>query len=155
MGNVPWNNLNAGVQGVVLYDPATGEMYAAGGGSGSATAANQATQITAEQAIQAAVEGVLDVNIDSVTFVAAVVKGYQQITSLSGATALTVPSGSKYALIQCESQAVRWRDDGTNPTTSVGMRLLTTGELYYDGDLAALKFIEETTSAKLNVSYYS
>jgi hypothetical protein len=38
---------------------------------------------------------------------------------------------------------------------SIGMRLLTTGELYYDGDFAAIKFIEETTSAKLNISYYA
>lgn len=83
------------------------------------------------------------------------VKGYEQITTLSSATALTVPTGSRVALITCETQNVRWRDDGTNPTASVG-QLLTTGVgLFYDGDLAAIKFIETTASAKLNVCYYA
>lgn len=83
------------------------------------------------------------------------VKGYQQITSLSAAAALTVPSGARVALITCETQNVRWRDDGTDPTASVG-QLLTTGVgLFYDGNLAAIKFIEVTASAKLNVCYYA
>ena len=42
--------------------------------------------------------------------------GYQQITSLSSATGLTVPQGATLALIVPETQNVRWRDDGTNPT---------------------------------------
>jgi hypothetical protein len=49
--------------------------------------------------------------------------GYQQITSLSSATALTVPTGATVAVIIPETQAIRWRDDGTNPTASVGMPL--------------------------------
>lgn len=89
--------------------------------------------------------------------------GYQQITSLSSAASLTVPQkdvtgqngSARAALIQTESQAVRWRDDGTAPTASVGMRLLVGENLWYDGDLNKIKFIEETASAKLNVSYYA
>lgn len=81
-------------------------------------------------------------------------KGYQQLTSLSSATALTVPAGSRLALIQGETQNVRWRDDGTDPTTTVGMKLLADGALEYDGALSAIKFIEITSGAKLNVSYY-
>lgn len=80
-------------------------------------------------------------------------KGYQQITSLGTAVGLTVPEGAYRAKIQAESQAVRWRDDGTNPTTTVGMRIASGGELIYEGDLLAIKFIEEAASAKLNVSY--
>ena len=88
--------------------------------------------------------------------------GYQQITSLTAATALTVPttgaaaaSGSLVAVIVCEAQNVRWRDDGTAPSATVGM-LMQTGDppLEYSGDLAALQFIQATASAKLNVSYY-
>jgi hypothetical protein len=54
-----------------------------------------------------------------------------------------------------ESQAVRWRDDGTNPTATVGMPLAS-GQPMPEGAaaLAAIKFIEQTASAKLNVSYY-
>ena len=80
--------------------------------------------------------------------------GYQQITSLAAAAALTVPTGARLAVIVAETQAVRWRDDGTDPTSSVGMPLATGVQFTYPGDLAAIKFIEQTASAKLNVSYY-
>jgi len=88
--------------------------------------------------------------------------GYQQITSLSAATALTLPQTDKNGLratpsvayITPETQAVRWRDDGTDPTASVGMPLAVGVTLEYDGDLSKIRFIEQTASAKLNVSYY-
>lgn len=81
--------------------------------------------------------------------------GYQQMTSLSSATAPTVPAGTRYALIQAETQNVRWRDDGTVPTTTVGMRIFVGDTLKFDaGCLEYAKFIEETASAKLNISYY-
>lgn len=80
--------------------------------------------------------------------------GTQQITSLSAATALTVPAGADMAVIIAETQAVRWRDDGTSPTASVGIPLATGTYMVYDGDLSAIKFIEQTSAAKLNVSYY-
>lgn len=80
--------------------------------------------------------------------------GYQQITSLSGATALTIPEGARAAIIEAESQAVRWRDDGTSPTATVGMPLASGADFLYTGKLSKLKFIEQTASAKLNVCYY-
>lgn len=82
-------------------------------------------------------------------------KGYQQITSLSSATALTVPTGADRALIQATTQNVRWRSDGTNPTATIGMQLAAGDSLFYTGNLAALKFIEETASAVLNITYYN
>lgn len=81
--------------------------------------------------------------------------GYQQITSLSAATALTVPTGATMALIVPETQAVRWRDDGTNPTASVGMPVAVGEALNYDGDLSRIRFIQQTASATLNISYYA
>jgi hypothetical protein len=81
--------------------------------------------------------------------------GYQQITSLSSATGLTLPAGTGKALIQCQTQAVRWRDDGTSPSATVGMRLVPGDVLEYDaGQLAVIKFIEEVSGAVLNCSYY-
>lgn len=88
--------------------------------------------------------------------------GYQQITSLSSAASLTVPTQDKqgnlkqptFALIIAETQNVRWRDDGVAPTASVGMLLTAGVPLQYDGDLTNIKFIEQTASAKLNISYY-
>jgi hypothetical protein len=81
--------------------------------------------------------------------------GYQQITSLSAATALTVPVGTSLAICIAETQALRWRDDGTTPTASIGMPLSVNDVLIYDAaGLASIKFIEQTASGKLNVSYY-
>lgn len=81
--------------------------------------------------------------------------GYQQITSLSAAAALTVPETAKIAIIIAESKSVRWRDDGTNPTATVGMPLAVDAPLVFNGNLSALRFIETSASAKLNVSYYA
>lgn len=81
--------------------------------------------------------------------------GYQQITSLAASAALTVPSGATYALLQAEGQAVRWRDDGTAPTATIGMTLQAGGELRYDGALQNIRFIQTAATATLNVSYYS
>lgn len=86
--------------------------------------------------------------------------GYQQITNVSSAVGLTVPSNNAnngdatYAIIQATAQAVRWRDDGTAPTSTVGMVIPAGGELRYDGNLTAIQFIESAASAQLNISYY-
>jgi len=80
--------------------------------------------------------------------------GYQQITSLSAAASLTVPARATRALIIAQTQGVRWRDDGTNPTASVGMPLPAGTVLSYDGDLSRIRFIETAASAALNISYY-
>jgi hypothetical protein len=80
--------------------------------------------------------------------------GYQQITSLSASTTLTIPEGARAAIIEAESQAVRWRDDGTAPTASVGQPLASGSDFLYTGKLSKLKFIEQAASAKLNVCYY-
>lgn len=81
--------------------------------------------------------------------------GYQQITSLGSATALTVPAGATFALIECEAQAVRWRDDGSDPTATVGMNMAVADvPLVFAGELKRLKFIEVTSGAKLNIAYY-
>lgn len=81
-------------------------------------------------------------------------KGYQQLTSLASAAALTVPANATVALIQAESQSVRWRDDGTDPTTTVGMVLSAGESMFFTGSLVAFRAIEITASAKLNISYY-
>ncbi len=83
-----------------------------------------------------------------------IASGFQQITSLSSATALTVPAGASLTIIQAEDQSVRWRDDGTNPTASVGHIITANSVFVYTGEPSKLKFIEVTPSAKLNVSYY-
>ena len=88
--------------------------------------------------------------------------GYQRITSLAAAAALTVPTRDpnglsarpSLALITPLTQSVRWRDDGVDPTATSGMPLLAGVTLQYDGDLTRIRFIETAASAELNVSYY-
>lgn len=83
--------------------------------------------------------------------------GYQQIGSstLASATKLTVPAGANFALIRVETADVRWRDDGTDPTTSAGMIMTDTDPLFaYSGTLSKLSFIAASGSPVLNVSYY-
>lgn len=81
--------------------------------------------------------------------------GYVQVTGLSAATALTIPAGTALVLVIPQTQAVRWRDDGTSPTASVGYPLAVGSELRYDGaNMGALKFIEQAASAAINVTFY-
>jgi hypothetical protein len=81
--------------------------------------------------------------------------GYQQITSLASAANLTPPAGATAALITVETASVRWRDDGTAPTTSLGM-LLTAGQSFtYYGNLSAIQFIAVSGSPTVNVAYYA
>jgi hypothetical protein len=81
--------------------------------------------------------------------------GYQQITDLSSAVGFTsVPSGAAYVRIQAEDRDVRWRDDGTSPTASVGMLLYEGALIEYEGDFSAIEFIEAAASAILNATFY-
>ena len=78
--------------------------------------------------------------------------GFQQITALSSATGLTVPAGACYAVVQAVTASVFWRDDGTAPTSAIGMTIASGGELDYAGDLTKIQFISATGG--INVSYY-
>lgn len=63
------------------------------------------------------------------------------------------PENATSALVQAESQAVRFRDDGTDPTGSIGATLAAGDSVVLTGDLSAYKFIEQAASAKLNVTF--
>jgi hypothetical protein len=82
--------------------------------------------------------------------------GYQQLTS-TGLINLTVPTGATVALITVETTSVRWRDDGTAPTASVGNLLGVTGAglpFTYTGNLSVLQFIPTASTSIVNVTYY-
>lgn len=80
---------------------------------------------------------------------------YQQINSLNSVTGLTVPAGARTAMIRVSGQAVRFRDDGTNPTPTVGVPLEDGDMLTYEGNLTAIRFIEQTSAAALDIAYYA
>lgn len=86
-------------------------------------------------------------------------KGYQQITvdDTAGGLALTVPAGSVRAVCNVEAAALRWRDDGTAPTASLGtlQKADTHFELHGPESLKAFRAIkDDSTNAVLNISYY-
>lgn len=85
----------------------------------------------------------------------AVPLGYQRITGLATAVGLTAPEGAQHALIQAEGQAVRWRDDGTDPTATDGLSIATGTTFQYHGALAGIRFIEVGASATLHVAFYA
>lgn len=75
------------------------------------------------------------------------------------ATARTGPDGKASrqilsCLIQAETQALRWRDDGTAPTAAIGMLLPVNTVLEYDGDFDDFQCISVVAGAKINVAYY-
>lgn len=80
--------------------------------------------------------------------------GYVQLTSLSSATGLAPPNDATIAEITVEAQGVRYRDDGNAPTASVGMPVAAGNSFQYAGDLTAIQFIQQSSGAILNVSYY-
>lgn len=80
------------------------------------------------------------------------------ISSLTfgSAAAAGIPPGTVLLLITPAAQAIRWRDDGTAPTTAVGYPLAVGSELRYTGNnLAALRVIAQTAGAVLNVVAYA
>lgn len=82
--------------------------------------------------------------------------GYQQISQGAvTAGALTIPTGTSLILISPETQAIRYRDDGTDPTASVGYPIPVGAELRYSGgNMAAIRIIAQTGTATVNVLYY-
>lgn len=82
---------------------------------------------------------------------------YYNFTAAS-ATGLTltgvVPNPPSYAIIRVEGGDVRYRDDGTDPTSSAGMLLKDLESLEYSGDFSAIKFIAVAGSPTLHVAFY-
>jgi hypothetical protein len=80
--------------------------------------------------------------------------GYQQL-ACDTAQSLTVPANARFALLKAEAQTVRIRDDGTDPTTSVGFPLLVAGEpLLYQGNLKGIRAIAAVAGGLLDILYY-
>jgi hypothetical protein len=85
---------------------------------------------------------------------------FQQMNSLNSAVPLTLPAGvADYTrvamvLVQAEAQAVRWRQDGTNPTAAIGHVLVANDSAFFDRAFSKLRFIAAAAGAILNVTWY-
>lgn len=67
--------------------------------------------------------------------------------------AVSAPAGTTLILARVEAADARWKDDGTDPTTAVGMPLLDGETLRYDAD-SQLRFIAQASGAILNLAFY-
>ena len=83
--------------------------------------------------------------------------GYFQFTvdatTAEDLSQVTIPEGATWALL-VPSAAIRWRDDGSAPTSAVGMPLAAGGSLEFDSDLRKLKLISQSGNADINVALY-
>jgi hypothetical protein len=80
--------------------------------------------------------------------------GYTQITSLTSATGLgTIPSGTFYVVITIETAGIRWRDDGTAPTASVGMPVNSGATFSYTASFSKFQMIQQTSGAVADVYF--
>lgn len=89
------------------------------------------------------------------------VGGAQFALAVSSATSLTVPAAAKHAIINVNTQAVRWTTDGTAPTASKGIHVAANGQISfmdlnidYRAVLKSLQVIQEAASATLDVLYF-
>lgn len=88
------------------------------------------------------------------------VKGFETLTvtnSAGGPTAATAGSATAALFGPVETADVRWRADGTDPTSSVGHLLPTQQTLYVEGTdlINKIKFIRTgSTNAAIPASYF-
>lgn len=84
--------------------------------------------------------------------------GYQQSTSLSTSAAInlpSIPSNAQSVIIDVENAGVRFRDDGTDPTSSVGRPIAAGQSLCYANDPHSIRIIGQTGTPAINVTYYA
>lgn len=83
--------------------------------------------------------------------------GYEQVTVSSTAVGLTPPAGASRAVCVVEAQPLRYREDGTDPTATVGFLAVATTvfELPSKTAIDNFKAIRDGgTDAVLSVNYY-
>lgn len=86
--------------------------------------------------------------------------GYCQLTSLNAAVGLSscpggIPAGAVVVQLCSESVALRYRDDGSLPTATVGMPINSGTCFQYAGyPLSAFSVIQGAASGVLDVAFY-
>lgn len=79
---------------------------------------------------------------------------YEQLSNLTTAVQLVPPAGAKVAYVIVQGNAVRYRTDGTAPTSAVGMPLAVGTLVMFDDNIEDKRFIEQNAGAVLNIEYY-
>lgn len=91
--------------------------------------------------------------------------GYCQMTSVATAKALatancttgSVPTQVNNAIAEiCVSgAAIRYRDDGTAPTASIGIPVAAGNCFQYSGNIPGLQIIQQAASATIDATFYN
>lgn len=144
-----------------------GDIYAGGAQDSGNTAAGIAYARVVVLSDGVADHGPLGAAANPLSFTAgapyhAVDKGYAQATfntataAVAPGVAAAIAAGATWAVFVCETQNMRYRGDGTNPTAGVGNPLLIGEQLVWSAtNLGALEFIEQVAGAVLNVNYFA
>ena len=79
------------------------------------------------------------------------------ISSLTfGSNPVGIPNGTALIIISPQTQAIRWRDDGTAPSATVGYPLPVGAELRYTArEFANLRVISQVAGAIVNCVAYA
>lgn len=89
--------------------------------------------------------------------------GYARLTGLDTVKTLAncvvngapgIPTKAQEVYITAETKGIRWRGDTTDPTSILGHPLAAGDSMYYSQPLAGLRFIEQSASAVLHVTFY-
>jgi hypothetical protein len=89
---------------------------------------------------------------------AVVAMGYCQLSVTAAALISTcsggIPAGAAFAWITPETAALRWRDDGTAPTTTVGYPITVGQQMIYSGPLGSLQLIAQSGTTSVSIAFY-
>lgn len=80
--------------------------------------------------------------------------GYEQIQVISEPVRLTPPAGARGAFIVARGATVLWRDDGVDPAGTFGFQVLVGVPFTYVGKLSAIRFLDLTNTAYIDVVYF-
>lgn len=85
-------------------------------------------------------------------------KGYLKYVAgtIDSAKNVDFPPGATRVLLRCETQSVRWRDDGVDPTAAIGMLMLAADAPFlYTGNPSQLKVMSASAGAILHCVFYA
>ena len=86
--------------------------------------------------------------------------GYEQKVISNSSVGLTsIPPDANKVMIIVEETSIRWREDGTDPTSSVGTKAFAGTKIHLEGRgrISAFRAIRTSTTkdSKLSASYYN
>jgi hypothetical protein len=61
---------------------------------------------------------------------------------------------ASYVMLRPETNGLRWRDDGTDPTAGVGFPVSANETFVYDGDPTKIRVVSQTGTCTLNIAYF-